>query len=172
MNEVLKAIRTRRSVKSYTDRMPTNEQIEAVMDAGIQAASGRNSQSVIIVAIKDKAVRDEYSAANAAVMGAKGDPFYGAPVILAVLVRADAPCADYDGPIALGNMMLAAHSMGLGSCWIHRAKQVFEEKRWKNMLKELGVVGEYIGVGNLALGYLNGDYPAEKPRNPNRKFFV
>ncbi len=172
MNEVLNAIKTRRSVRCYSDRIPTDEQIEAVMDAGIQAATGRNSQSVIIVAIKDRKIRDEYALANASVMGTTADPFYGAPIILAVLVRADAPCVDYDGPIALGNMMLAAHSLGLGSCWIHRAKEVFAEKRWKDLLAELGVTGEYIGVGNLALGYISGEYPAEKEKNQGRKLYV
>lgn len=168
----IEAIRTRRSVRSYKPDMPTDLGIKLVMEAGIDAPTGRNSQSVIIVAIKDKEVRDRYSRANAAVMGTDSDPFYGAPVILAVLVRADAPCAAYDGPIALGNMMLAAHELGLASCWIHRAKEVFATEEWRDFLRSIGVEGEYIGVGNLALGYLDGEYPPEKSKNAGRTFVV
>ena len=168
----IEAIRTRRSVKSYKADMPPSEMIDTVLNAGIQAPSGRNSQSVILVAIKDKAIRDEYSRANASVLGADIDPFYGAPVIIVALVKRGVPCEAYDGPLALENMMLAAHELGLGSCWIHRAKEVFEMPRWKNFLAEIGCEGEYVGVGNLALGYINGDYPPEKPRNPGRIFIV
>ena len=168
----IEAIRTRRSVRSYKPDMPTDLGIKLVMEAGINAATGRNSQSVIIVAIKDREVRDRYARANAAVMGVDTDPFYGAPVILAVLVRADAPCRDYDGPIALGNMMLAAHERGLASCWIHRAKEVFATDEWKKWLSEVGIKGEYVGVGNLALGYLDGEYPAPKEKAEGRTFVV
>ena len=168
----LEAIRTRRSIRSYKSEMPSMDKIRAVMEAGIQAATGRNSQSVIVIAITDKNTRDRYARANAAVIDAKTDTFYGAPVILAVLVKADAPCADYDGPIALGNMMLAAHELGLGSCWIHRARQVFATDEWREWLKTVGVEGEYVGVGNLALGYIEGEYPEEKTKSPDRTFFV
>lgn len=168
----LEAIKTRRSIRKYKAEMPKDADIRTVMEAGIMAATGRNSQSVIIVAITDKKTRDAYAKANAEVIGAEGDTFYGAPVILAVLVRADAICKDYDGPIALGNMMLAAHELGLGSCWIHRARQVFEREEWKGWLSQIGVKGDYIGVGNLALGYIDGDYPPEKEKNPDRMFFV
>ena len=170
----IEAIRTRRSVRSYKADIPTDAGIKLVMEAGINAPTGRNSQSVIIIAIKDKETRDRYSRANAAVMGdgADRDPFYGAPVVLAVLVRADAPCAAYDGPIALGHMMLAAHEIGLASCWIHRAKEVFETEEWKKWLRDVGVEGEYIGVGNLALGYIEGEYPPAKEKNAGRMFTV
>ena len=172
MNEVLKAIHDRRSIRAYKPELPTEADIRAVMQAGIEAPTGRNSQSVIVLAITDRSIRDSYSRANAAVMGTDTDPFYGAPVILAVLVNKSAPCAAYDGPIALENMMLAAHSLGLGSCWIHRAKQVFEKDEWRQLLAKLGIEGEYEGVGNLALGYIDGDYPPEKAKNKGRMFFI
>jgi len=172
MNETLKTIMTRRSVKSYSSKMPSREDIDAVIKAGLAAASGRNAQSAVVVAITDKQMRDKYSRANAEVLGSSIDPFYNAPVILCVLVRADAVCAAYDGPIALGNMMVAAHSLGLGSCWIHRAREVFEKEEWKEWLASLGLQGEYVGVGNLALGYLEGEYPAPKPIKDGRVFYV
>ena len=168
----IEAIMTRRSIKSYKADMPSSEMLEAVLNAGIQAPSGRNTQGVIVVAITDKKVRDAYAKANASVLGADIDPFYGAPVIVVALVKRGVPCEAYDGPLVLENMMLAAHELGLGSCWIHRAKEVFEMPEWKEWLKGIGCEGEYVGVGNLALGYMKGEYPPEKPRLPGRIFIV
>lgn len=168
----IEAIRTRRSIRAYKPNMPKMEDIETVLDAGIQAPTGRNSQSVILVAITDKKIRDEYAKTNAEVMGASIDPFYGAPVIIIALVKRGVPCEAYDGPLALQNMMLAAHDLGLGSCWIHRAREAFEMPRWQEWLREIGIEGDYIGVGNLALGYTSGDYPPEKEKNPGRIFIV
>ncbi len=172
MNEVLNCIKTRRSVRSYKSDMPTMEQISAILEAGVAAPTGRNCQGVIFVAITDKETRDRYSKANAAVMGADTDPFYNAPVIIITLTEKGSSCYEYNGPIALENMMLAAHSMGLGSCWIHRAKEVFEQEEWKEWLRSLGIEGEYEGVGNLALGYIDGEYPPEKSKNPGRIIWV
>ena len=173
MNEILSAIKTRRSVKKYkSDIMPRRKDIEAIMQAGLQAPSGRNQQGTVIIAITNKEVRDRYAKANAAVIGAQGDTFYGAPVIYVVLEKSGSSCLGSNGPLALENMMLAAYSLGLGSCWIHRAKEVFETDEWRAWLKENGIEGDYVGIGNLALGYLDGDYPAEKPVNPGRAYFV
>ncbi len=172
MNEILKCIEERRSVKAYTPDMPKKEDIDAVIKAGIEAASGRNLQSPIVIAVTDKATRDRLSAANAAVMGGSGDPFYGAPVVLVVLANKVAHTAVYDGSLTLGNMMLAAHALGLGSCWVHRAREVFETAEWREWLASLGIEGEYEGVGNLILGYAKGDFPAPKERKPNRVFYV
>lgn len=172
MNEVLNCIKTRRSIRSYKSDMPTSEEIATVLEAGIAAPTGRNCQGVILVAITDKTTRDAYSRANAAVMGANSDPFYNAPVIIVALTKKDSSCYEYNGPIALENMMLAAHAIGLGSCWIHRAKQVFEQDEWREWLSSIGIKGEYEGVGNLALGYIDGEYPEEKAKNPDRVFVV
>lgn len=172
MNDMLKLMETRRSVREYTSEMPDKKDIDAVIKAGLEAASGRNKQSAIIVAITDKATRDELSRANAAVFGVQSDPFYGAPVVLVVLAKKEVTTAIYDGSLCLGNMMLAAHSLGLGSCWIHRAREVFETAQWKEWLKSLGIEGEYEGIGNLILGYPKGDLPPFKERNPERVFYV
>ena len=162
----------RRSVKKYLPDMPSRADIEKIIDAGLAAASGRNMQASVVVAVTNKEIRDKLSAANAAVMSAKADPFYGAPCVLVVLAEKTAHTYVYDGSLTLGNMMLAAHELGLGSCWIHRAKEVFEMPEWKEWLKGIGCEGEYVGVGNLALGYMKGEYPPEKPRLSGRIFIV
>jgi len=171
MNDALNNIMTRRSYRSYLSDMPKREDIDAIVKAGLAAASGMNRQPVVIIAICDKKTRDEYAAANASVMGREGDPFYGAPVILAVLARRDAPTHVYDGSLALGNMMLAANALGLGSCWIHRAREVFDMPKWRDLLKTLGLDGDYEGIGNLALGYPYSEARSITP-NPDRAFFI
>lgn len=162
----------RRSVKSYLPDMPGKEDIEKVIEAGLAAASGRNMQASVIVAVTNKEIRDKLSTANAAVMGANGDPFYGAPCVLVVLAEKTAHTYVYDGSLTLGNMMLAAHELGLGSCWIHRAKEVMALPEWQEWIKTLGLEGEYEGIGNLTLGYLKGEYPAKKERREGRVVYV
>ncbi len=172
MNETLKLIEERRSIKSYLPDMPKKEDIDLVIKAGLEAASGRNLQGAIIVAVTDKTERDRLSAQNAAILGANNDPFYGAPAVLVVLADKSVRTSLYDGSLMLGNMMLAAHSLGLGSCWIHRARETFELPEWKEWLKSHGIEGEYEGVGNLVLGYPACDYPEVKPRLSGRVFYV
>ena len=152
--------------------MPSREDIDKIIEAGLAAASGRNMQASVIVAVTNKEIRDELSADNAAVMGAKADPFYGAPCVLVVLAEKTAHTYVYDGSLTLGNMMLAAHELGLGSCWIHRAKEVMYQPKWQEWIKSLGLEGEYEGIGNLVIGYRDGDYPAKKDVIPGRVVFV
>ena len=174
MSEVLNTMKKRRSIRSFKSEMPKQEAIDAVIEAGLCAASGMNSQASIVIAVTDPDVRARLSAANAGIMGKEEgfDPFYGAPVILVVLADKSYPTAVYDGTLSLGNMMLAACEQGLGSCWIHRAKEEFETEEWKDWLKSLGIEGEYIGIGHLALGYAEGEYPQEIPRKAGRAYRV
>ena len=172
MNEVLKAIKERRSVRRFKPDMPAREDLDAIIEAGLYAASGMNRQSAIILEITDKATRERLRAANAAIMGRDGDPFYGAPAIFAVLYDRAAFTGIYDGSLVLGNMMLAAHSLGLGSIWIHRAKEEFALPEWKKLLADLGAVGDYEGVGHLAVGYADGEAPAAAPRRAGRVFRI
>ncbi|MBR0413775.1 MAG: nitroreductase [Clostridia bacterium] len=174
MNEVLKAIETRRSVRKFLPDMPQKEAIETVVKAGLQAASGKNEQAAMVIAVTNKELRDKISRDNAAIGGWKEgfDPFYGAPVILIVLGRKDFPTYIYDGSLMLGNMMLAAHSLGLANIWIHRAKEEFESEDYKALLKELGVEGAWEGIGHLALGYVDGDEPVAHPIKDNRAFYM
>ena len=129
-------------------------------------------QSPVILAVTNKEVRDKLSEINAEVMGAKNDPFYGAPVVLVVLANKAMPTAIYDGSLVMGNMMIEAKSLGLGSCWIHRAKEEFETEYGKRLLKELGIEGEYEGIGNLILGYGDGEKPRPKPRKENYVYHI
>ena len=171
-NEVIEAMRERRSVRAYTDEVPSRELVEQVVDAGLWAASGGGRQAPVIVAVTDRALRDRLSAMNAQIMGRPGtDPFYGAPVVLVVLdPREDHTCV-YDGSLVMGNLMLAAHALGLGSCWIHRAKEEFDTPEGKKILADLGVEGDYVGVGHCVLGY-PAEEPAAKPRRDGRVFWA
>lgn len=171
--ETLEAIKTRRSVKKYKPDMPPKALIDQVIQAGTWAATGKNAQAPIIVAVTNPAVRNELARENARVMGQSEDfdPFYGAPVVLVVLADKAMFTHVYDGSLVLGNMMLAAHDLGLGSCWIHRAREEFELPRWQQWLKTLGIQGEYEGVGHLALGYADMT-PAEKPRKDGWVYYV
>ena len=154
MNEVLNAILTRRSVRSYKPDPIPQEALDRILQAGEYAATGMNRQSPIILAVTDKATRDELSRMNAAIMGTDKDPFYGAPTVLVVLARREVPTAVEDGSLTMGSMMLAAESIGLASCWVHRAKETFETEAGRQLLAAWGLDPDaYIGVGNLILGY-------------------
>lgn len=126
MNAVIEAIKTRRSVKSYKPDMVPEDVLERIIEAGTYAASGMNRQAPIILAVTDKKLRDQLSEMNRKIMGSQADPFYGAPVVLVVLADRSIPTHLYDGSLVMGNLMLAAHAEGLGSCWIHRAKEEFD----------------------------------------------
>ena len=168
--EVFEAIKTRRSIRRYKPDMVPDELLDKIIEAGLYAASGMNRQSTIILKITDKALRDELSRMNAAGMGRDSDPFYGAPAVLVVLASKDIPTYICDGSLAMGNMMLEAHELGLGSCWIHRAKEEFSSAEGRALLEKLGVKGNYEGIGHLIVGYADGDYPTAPPRNPGRVF--
>ena len=151
MNTVIENMKTRRSVRAFDpDRMPERSLIEAVAEAGTYAPTGRGAQSPLIVAVTSKAVRDRLSELNAAVMGTEADPFYGAPVVLVVLADRTRPTYLYDGSLVMGNLMNAAHALGLGSCWIHRAREVFDSEEGKAMLRAWGIEGDYEGIGHAA----------------------
>lgn len=174
MSDVLEKMKSRRSIRSFKKDMVPRELIEQIMEAGTYAASGMNVQVPIIIAVTNKEKRDELQRINAKFMGQKDgfDPFYGAPVILVVLALKERPTYVYDGSLTLGNMMLAAHELGLGSCWIHRAKEEFEMPEWKEWAVSLGIEGEFEGVGHLALGYIDGEYPKMPDRREHRTYFV
>jgi len=169
---VIDAIKSRRSIRKYKSDAIPREIIEQIVEAGEYAASGMNRQQTIVVAITNKEIRDRLSKDNASVMGRGGDPFYGAPAVLVVLAAKDCPTGIYDGSLVMGNLMLAAHSLGIDSCWIHRAKETFEMPQWKQFLKDIGVEGEYVGIGNCILGYRDTDYPEATERKEKRVFFA
>lgn len=155
---------TRRSCRSYTDEMPSRELISQVLKAGTYAATARGLQSPMILAVTNKELRDRLSAMNAAIMGAENDPFYGAPVVLVVLANKAIGTCLYDGSCVMQQLLLAAHAAGLGSCWIHRAKQEFESEEGKQLLKDLGIEGDWEGIGHCILGFSKGEEKAAAPR--------
>lgn len=172
MNPTLETIMTRRSVRRFKPDMLPRETIDAIIQAGLYAPSGMNTQNTVIVAITDKDTRDRLSLDNAAVMGADRDPFYGAPVVLVVLAEKGRRTHIHDGSLVMGNLMLAAHALGVGSCWIHRAAETFDMPEWKDFLATLGLTGDYEGIGNCILGYPEGNLPPASPRREGRVFYA
>lgn len=172
MNDIIKAMIDRRSCKSYKSDMIPKEDIDRIIEAGLWAANGRGLQTPVIVAVTDKETRDMLSKMNAAVMGAISDPFYNAPVVLIVLAPKEHPNRVYDGSLVMGNLMLAASSMGIGSCWIHRAREVMETKEGKEILKKAGLEGEWEGIGNCVLGYADAPLKEAQPRKADRVFWI
>ena len=168
MNDIIKNMVERRSVREYKQDIPAKELIDEVLLAGTYAATGSGKQSPIIIAVTNKEVRDELSRMNAEFMGKPGtDPFYGAPVVLIVLADKERSTRVCDGSLVMGNMMLAAHSLGLASCWIHRAKGEFETPYGKELLAKLGIEGEYEGIGHCILGYPAAELAEPAPRKEN-----
>ena len=165
MNAIIENLKTRRSVRAYKAEMPDQTLIDQVLEAGIYAPTGKNMQTPIIVEVTNKEVRDKLSRLNAAVLGVNADPFYGAPVVLVVLASRDFPTYVYDGSLVMGNLMNAAHSLGLATCWVHRAREVFDSEEGKALLREWGIEGDYEGIGHCILGYAKSDtLLAAKPR--------
>lgn len=171
MNETLKVLESRRSCRKFKSDALKDEDLKAIIKAGTYAATGMGKQSPIIIAVTDKKLRDEIAEENRKIGGWQEgfDPFYGAPAILIVLANKAVPTHIYDGSLVLGNLMNAAESLGVGSIWIHRAKEEFELEFGKNILKKLGIEGDYEGIGHCALGY--ADEPA-KPATPRKDNYV
>lgn len=164
MNEVIKNLTERRSIRAYKNEPIPENLLDEILRAGTYAPTGRNMQAPIIIAVTNKDLRDRLSKINASVMGADNDPFYGAPVVLVVLAKKSVPTYLYDGSLVMGNLMNAAHSLGIASCWIHRAKETFESSEGKKILKELGIEDEYEGIGNCILGYADCPTPPTRQR--------
>ena len=162
--EALQALLTRRSIKGYTSQMPAQEDIDKVTEAGMAAPTGMGMQAPYIIVVKNKELRDELSRLNGEVLGTTADPFYGAPVIIVVVAARSRNTYVYDGSLVIGNMLNAAHAMGLGACWIHRAKEVFASPRGKELLAQWGITEDVEGIGHVALGYAATEPKPAKPR--------
>ena len=153
MAETLTVLKNRRSTRAYKPELIEEDKLNTIIEAGTYAASGKGLQSPIIISVTDRALRDKLSKMNAEILGANIDPFYGAPQLLIVLADKSVPTYVYDGSLVIGNMMIAAEDLGIASCWIHRAKEEFESPEGKEILKEIGIEGDYEGIGHLVLGY-------------------
>ncbi len=169
MNDTLKTLVERRSCRNYKPDPVPAEILDQILEAGTFAATGMGKQSPIMIAVTDKKMRDQLSKMNADVMGANNDPFYGAPVVIVVLANRAVPTCVYDGSLVMGNLMNAAHSLGIASCWIHRAKEEFDSDEGKAILKELGIEGDYEGIGHCILGYAAQE---SKPAAPRKDTYI
>ena len=158
---------TRRSIRKYQDRQVEEELLDKVLQAGLYAPTAKNNQKPVMVAVRDKATRDQLSRMNAAVMGVDSDPFYGAPCVIVVLADPEYPTWIDDGSLVLGNLMNAAHALNLGSCWINRAREEFDSAEGKALLKKWGIEGDWIGVGHCILGYPAAEPKPAAPRKPD-----
>ena len=164
MNEALQNLLTRRSVRAYLPKQVEESLLEQVLEAGTYAPTGGGRQTPVIVAVQNPETVKQLSRMNAAVNGASGDPFYGAPTVLVVLAERTRGTYLLDGAAVITTLLNAAHALGLGSCWVNRAKEVFEMPEGKALLKKWGVSGNWVGVGNCILGYPNEPAAAPKPR--------
>lgn len=172
MNQTISDLVTRRSVRAFRSEPIPQEVLEQILEAGTYAPTGMGRQSPIILAVTNRELRDRLSAMNAKIMGIEGDPFYGAPVVLVVLADQQVATHVYDGTLVMGNLMLAAHALGVGSCWIHRAKEEFQSPEGKAILKDLGIRGAYEGIGHCILGYPEGTVPQAAPRKDGYVYYV
>ena len=168
MNETLKTLKERRSCRKYLAKQVDPQALDLILEAGTYAPTGMNRQAPVIVAVQDKATRDQIAKLNAAVMGVDTDPFYGAPTVLVVLADPAVRTWLHDGALVMGNLMNAAHAVGVDSCYIFRAKETFETEEGKAMLRAWGVPENFVGIGNCILGYRDeGGVKAASPRKEN-----
>ena len=168
MNEVIRSMIERRSCRKFQDRQVDEAALQEILEAGTYAASGMGRQSPILVAVQDPEQVALLSKLNAAVMGSDKDPFYGAPMVVVVLADSSVGTCVEDGSLVIGNLMLAASTLGVASCWIHRAREVFASEEGKQLMAQWGVPEGYIGVGHCILGYRDGEKPEPPARKPGR----
>ena len=174
MNEALKTLKERRSIRKFKDEIPPKEIIDQIIEAGLYAPSGSNKQETIILCVTDKKLRDRIAEVNKEIWGHDevADPFYGAPVFLIVLSKKGNNNYIYDGSLVMGNLLNATHAVGLGGIWINRARQEFEMDEFKQILKDLNIEGEWEGIGHCAIGYIDGDTPKPHPIKEGRVYYI
>ncbi len=167
MNETIRTLLKRRSIRKFKPEQIKEEELNAILEAGMYAPSGANQQSALFVVVQDKDTLKKLSAMNAAVLKKDIDPYFKAPTVILVFADKSKVTPVEDGSLALGNMFNAAASLGIGSCWVHRERQMFESEEGKDFLKKWGVTGDYIGVGSCVLGYPDCEHPKAAPRKDN-----
>lgn len=164
MNEAMKNLLERRSVRGYKKELVPAEVLDEILEAGKYAPSGMGQQKTLMVVTQNPELIAKLSKMNADVMGVKSDPFYGAPTVVIVFADSEQGTCVENGSLVMGNLMNAAHAVGVDSCWIHRAREVFDSKEGKALKNEWGVPESYVGIGHCVLGYHSGDYPEAKAR--------
>ena len=161
MNETIRNLMERRSIRKYKNEQIQDAELKAILEAGQYAPTASGRQSPAMVVVQDEKLIQKLAKLNADVMGSDGDPFYGAPTVVIVFADSDRKTYVEDGSLVMGNLLNAAHAIGVDSCWIHRAKEVFESEEGKALLKKWGIAGDYEGVGHVVLGYA-----AKEPGEP------
>ena len=172
MNESIKNMLERRSIRAYKKDLVPQETLDMILEAGEYSPSGMGQQSTLMVVTQNPELVAKLSKMNAAVMGSTSDPFYGAPTVIIVFSDSKMGTCVENGSLVMGNLMNAAHALDVDSCWIHRAKEVFESEEGQALLKEWGIEGDYIGIGHCILGYRDGELPKAKPRKENYIYIV
>ena len=172
MKETLQDLKTRRSCRKYRSEQIKEEELDAILEAGMYAPTGMGMQSPLIVAIQDKKTRDLLSKMNADIMGTDTDPFYGAPTVLVVLADKERRTYLDDGNMVIANLLNAAHAVGVDSCYIYRAKEEFDSKEGKAILKSLGIEGDYEGIGHCVIGYADGKVKEAAARKADYVHYV
>ena len=175
MNNTINDLLTRRSIRKYTDEPVSEDELNAVLEAGLYAASGSGKQNSILVVVQDPETLQQLERLNASVVGRDPETvhnFYGAKTVIIVLDKKESSNRQYDGALVMGNLMNAAHALGLGTCWINRARETFDTEEGKALLKKWGIEGEYEGVGNCIIGHIAGEYPEAAPRKENRIYRI
>jgi nitroreductase len=167
MNETITNLLNRRSIRRFKPEQIKDEELDAILEAGKYAPSGANQQSALFIVVQDKEMMEKIAKINAAVLGKDFDPYYGAPTVILVLADNSKVTPIEDASLALGNMLNAAYSIGLGSCWVHRTREMFDSNEGRALLKKWGVEGDYIGVGSCILGYPDCEHPNAAPRKDN-----
>ena len=170
--DAIECLTQRRSIKKFENTPVDEGTLKAIIDAGVNAPTGMNRQSPTIIAVTNKELRDRLSALNAKVLGSSIDPFYGAPAVLVVLADRNINTHVYDGSLVMGNLMNAAYALGLGACWIHRAREVFDSEEGKGILKSLGIEGDLEGIGHCVIGYPDCPQPVKRDRKENYVYYV
>lgn len=164
MNETLQSLKKRRSIRKYKPDQIRDDELNAILEAGMYAPSAANQQSATMVVVQQPALRAKLTKMNAAVIGKEMDPYYGATTIILVFGDKTKAAPIEDASLVLGNLGIAAHALGIGSCWIHREKQMFETEEGKALMKEWGLSEDCFGVGSIILGYPDCEEPKAPPR--------
>ena len=171
MNEAYKNLIERRSIRKYNNTKVSHDLIEQIVRAGQFAPSGMNRQIYAFVVVEDEGLVARLSKMNADAMNSSSDPFYGAKSLIIVFADTNAPTYLYDGALAMGNLMNAANALGVDSCWIHRAKEVFETPEGKEMKKTWGLPESYEGIGHCILGYREEE-PGERAQRTSKVIYA
>ena len=164
MNETIKTLLERRSIRGYKKDLVPAEILDQILEAGEYAPSGMGMQGTMMVVTQNAELVAKLSQMNADVMGSGADPFYGAPTVIIVFADSEMGTCVENGSLVMGNLMNAAHALGVDSCWIHRAREVFDSLEGKALKAQWGVPESYVGIGHCVLGYRSGEYPEAKAR--------